>query len=105
MIENKIIKEIQITKEEAKRLDWRREIDGVRFVIVDKLGDMTKTDCFAFREKNGHKSCYCLNKLYCKNSQCKFYKRQSDTNNIPIIEKEIRDYCKKRRNLKEHKHR
>lgn len=70
----KHINEIQITKEESEKLGDKLSLDGRKLIIVDKLGDKTKKDCFAYINNNGHKSCYCLNKLYCKNSKCKFYK-------------------------------
>lgn len=41
---------------------------------------MIKKDCFAFIEKNRHQGCRALNKLYCKNEECKFYKRKCEIN-------------------------
>lgn len=94
MLEKKIIKEIQITKKEAKELNNRKEIDGVKLIVVDKLGNMTKTDCFAYIDRGGHKSCYCLKKLYCTNGGCEFYKKcdYKGKNNILEIEKDIKKY-------------
>lgn len=33
---------------------------------------MVKTDCFAYNKEK--EECNCLNKLYCINENCKFYK-------------------------------
>lgn len=52
MIKRDTIEEIQITKQEAEQLGERTVIDGVKLIVVDKLGDMTNTDCFAYIEKN-----------------------------------------------------
>lgn len=79
MAKGMYINEIQITKQEAEKLEDLTMLDGRKLIIVDKLGNLTKKDCFAHIERNGHKSCYCLNKLYCKNGKCKFY-----NNNITI---------------------
>lgn len=89
MMEGKLIKEIQITKQEAEQLGDKRAIDGVKLIIVDKLGDMSNKDCFAYQEKNGHKKCYCLNELYCKNKECDFYRTDIE---IAEIESDIRKY-------------
>lgn len=43
------IDEIQITKEEAAKLGDKTSLDGVKLIIVDKLGEKTKRDCFAFQ--------------------------------------------------------
>ena len=83
------IDEIQITKEEAEQLGDRRVLDGVKLVVVEKIGNKTKKDCFAYKERNKHASCYCLNKLYCKNRKCKFYRTDI---NINDIEKSIELY-------------
>lgn len=91
MLEGRIIEEIQITKQEAEQLgDRQKIIDGVKLIVVDKLGDMTKKECFAYIDRSGHKSCYSLKKLYCKNKNCKFYR-----NDITIqeIEKSIEKYA------------
>ena len=49
LIEGKVIKEVQITKKEAEQLGDRiTKIDGVELIVVDKLGDRTKKDCFAY---------------------------------------------------------
>ena len=49
LIEGKAIKEVQITKKEAEQLgDGITKIDGVELIVVDKLGDRTKKDCFAY---------------------------------------------------------
>lgn len=84
------IEEIQITKQEAEMLGDRTAIDGVKLIVVDKLGDMTNTDCFAYINRNGHKSCYSLKNLDCKNRKCKFYR--TDTT-IAKIEKSIEKYA------------
>jgi len=89
MIKRDTIEEIQITKKEAEQLGGRTAIDGVKLIVVDKLGDMTNTDCFAYIDKNGNKKCYCLDKLYCKNRDCKFYRTDIT---IAEIEKSIRRY-------------
>lgn len=91
MIECKTIDEIQITKQEAEQLGERRMIDNVKLIVVDKLGDMSKKDCFAYIDRNEHKSCYCLNNLYCQNRRCKFYRTDIK---ISDIEKSIREYAK-----------
>lgn len=94
MLNCRHIEEVQITREEAEILgDKIKEIDGVRLVIVDKLGDMSKKDCFAYINRNGHKSCYCLDVLYCENKQCNFYR-----NDITVgdIEKDIEAYSTKK---------
>lgn len=74
MLKCEHIKEIQILKEEAEKLGDRKAIDGVKLIVTDKLGDLTKKDCFAYIDRNGHKSCYCLKQLYCKNKECGFYR-------------------------------
>ena len=89
MIECKTIDEIQITRQEAEQLGERTTIDNVKLIVVDKLGDMSKKDCFSYIDRNGHKSCYCLNNLYCQNRRCKFYKTDIK---ISDIEKSIRKY-------------
>jgi len=78
MLEKELVEKIQVTKKEAEQLGCRKQIDGVRFVIVEKLGDMTKTDCFAFKERKGHRECKCLDRLYCKNERCNFYKKKEE---------------------------
>lgn len=94
-IEHRNIEEIQITKKEAKELGNLKTLNGVRLIVVDRLGDMTQTDCFAYIDNKGHKSCYCLNKLYCTNEECSFYKKKDDKNNIEMIEKSIEKYFEK----------
>lgn len=74
-IRNEFIKETQITREEAEQLGDRREIDGVKLIVVDKLGDMTRTDCFAYTGKD-KRECDILKKLYCKKGKCNFYKEK-----------------------------
>lgn len=83
MLKNEPVKEIQINKEESEKLGDRKALDGVKLIVVDKLGEMTKKDCFAYIEINGHKKCYCLDKLYCKNRECRFYR-----NDVTIAELE-----------------
>lgn len=86
LMESRRISEIQITKQEAEQLGEVRVIDNVELIVVNKLGDMSNKDCFAYEEKN----CYCLKELYCKNSECKFYRTDIT---IPKIEKSIREYA------------
>jgi len=90
LMEGRIIEEIQITKQEAEQLGDRKVIDSVKLIVVDKLGDMTRKDCFAYIERNGHKSCYSLKILDCKNKKCKFYRTDIT---IPKIEKSIMKYA------------
>ena len=85
MLKDKLIKEMQITKQEAEELGGKRAIDGVKLIIVDKLGDMSNKDCFAYQGKH----CYCLNELYCKNEECNFYRTDIT---ISEIENYIRRY-------------
>lgn len=82
------VEEVQITKEEAEQLGERKEIDGVKLIVVDKLGDMSRKDCFAYNNGN----CSALNKLYCKNRKCSFY---SNNVNMKKIEKDIKKYSTK----------
>ena len=90
--EGKVIKEVQITKKEAEQLgDGITKIDGVELIVVDKLGDRTKKDCFAYIEsEKGKRKCYCLDDLECPNRYCKFYR-----NDITIkeIENSIKEYA------------
>lgn len=94
LMEGRVIKEVQITKEEAEQLGERlSEVDGVKLIIVDKLGEKTKKDCFAYVEsRKGKRRCYCLDELNCKNKQCKFYRNDIT---IPQIEKSIKKYAMK----------
>lgn len=91
MLKNEPVREIQINKEEAEKLGDRKALDGVKLIVVDKLGDRTKKDCFAYIENNGHKKCYCLDKLYCKNRECRFYRNDVT---IPQLEMSIIAYSK-----------
>lgn len=97
-LEGKKINEIQITKKEAEILGEIKRINGVKIIIVENLKDMTKIDCFAYINTGGRRSCYCLDKLYCTNEICKFYKKCNfNTNdNIPAIERSIKEYAYKR---------
>lgn len=88
---NKQVEEIQITKEEAEKLGDRKNLDGVKLIVVDKLGEKTKKDCYAYLDKNGHGECYCLEKLYCKIENCNFYKTGINRSDI---EHSIREYAK-----------
>ncbi len=92
LMECKTIEEIQITKKEAEQIGERTFIDNVKLIIVDKLGDMTNKDCFAYIERNGHKSCYSLNNLECKNKKCKFYRTDIK---ILEVENSIKEYVLK----------
>lgn len=61
---------------------------------IEKIENNIKTDCFAYINRNGHKSCYSLNKLYCANEKCNFYKKcdyRSD-NNIFSIQEAVKKY-------------
>jgi len=89
MIEGRVIDEVQITRQEAEQLGKREDIDNVKLIIVDKLGDMSNKNCFAYIDRNGHRSCYCLDKLYCQNRKCKFYRTDI---NIFDIERSIKEY-------------
>lgn len=96
MLEKKIIKQIQITKKESEELKGKKEIDGVELIVVGKLGNTIKTNCFAYIERGGHKSCYGLKKLYCMNQKCNFYKQcdYKGKDNMLEIEKDIKKYYK-----------
>lgn len=87
MIQGKVVNEIQITKQESEQLGNVNAIDKVKLVVVEKLGDMTKKDCFAYRKNR----CYALNDLYCKNRECRFYRKDIT---ISEIESSIRRYSK-----------
>ena len=89
LMEGRRISEIQITKKEAEQLGERTYIDNVKLIIVDKLGDMSNKDCFAYK---GDKCC-CLKELYCKNGECKFYRTDIT---IPEIERSVREYASKK---------
>lgn len=52
---------------------------------------MENRDCFAYMERKGHKDCKALKDLYCKNEECRFYKRKSEVN-LEKIEKVIKEY-------------
>lgn len=54
---------------------------------------MENRDCFAYTERNGHRGCKSLKDLYCKNEECKFYKRKCEVN-LDEIEKSIKEYSK-----------
>lgn len=88
LMEGRAIEELQITREEAEQLGEVRVMDNVKLIVVDKLGDMTNKDCFAYIDKN--KSCYCLNNLECRNRECKFYRTDIT---IKEIEKSMRKYA------------
>lgn len=82
------IEEVQITREEAEQISGKiREIDGVKLVLVDKLGDITKKDCFAY---NNNK-CSALRCLYCENGECRFYRNDITKEQI---EQEVASYYK-----------
>lgn len=95
LIEGKIIEAVQITQEEFEQLGGRTEIDNVKLIVVKKLENIVKTDCFAYITRNGNSHCYCLNRLYCIKEKCNFYKkRDADANsNILEIEKSIKEYA------------
>ena len=81
---------VKITKEESEELGDRiKQIDGVKLIVVDKLGEeLEKKDCFAYLKN----ICYALDGMYCANGKCKFYR-----NDITIekIEKSIKKYSEK----------
>lgn len=52
---------------------------------------MIRIDCFAYHKKIG-KPCYALDKLYCKNQECSFYRKETVETNIESIEKDIVEY-------------
>lgn len=84
---NRHIKEVEITKEEAKQIPSNiKYISGAKLIVVDKLGDRTKKDCFAYEEKE----CYGLNELYCKHEECKFYRNDIKKSRI---ETEVKKYA------------
>ena len=87
-ITGQTVEEVQITKEESEQLGNVSSIDGVKIIVVDKLGEKTKKDCFAYNEQ--FKECDILDNLYCKNEECKFYK-----NNVSkkAIETSIKKYA------------
>lgn len=87
-----VVEEIQITKQEAEQLGDRRVINNVKLIVVDKLGDMTRKDCFGYIDRDGHKRCYGLKKLYCKNGECEFYRTDLKKSKI---EQDIRRYADK----------
>ena len=52
---------------------------------------MINKDCFAYIERKGHEGCKALKDLYCKNEECRFYKRKSKVD-LEEIEKSIKEY-------------
>lgn len=83
---NQKIKEVEITKEEAEQISEKvKGINGVRLIIVDELGDRSKKDCFAYKDKK----CCALNELYCKKEDCNFYRNDIKMSDI---ERSIRKY-------------
>ena len=84
-LKGELISEIKINKQEAEALKGMTEIDGIKLIVVDDLKDRVKKDCFAYQ---GNK-CYCLDKLYCKNQFCSFYRNDIS---ISEIEKDIQMY-------------
>lgn len=89
-ITGKLVEEVQITKEESEQIGNISSIDRVKIIVVDKLGEKTKRNCFAYNEKI--KDCEILDKLYCKNEECKFYKTNI---NKKEIENSIKKYALK----------
>ena len=92
MLKNEPVKEIQISKEESEKLGDRKVLDGVILIVVDKLGDRTKKDCFAYIDRNGHDSCFCLDNLYCRKEKCNFYRTDIT---VPQIEASVKRYSMK----------
>lgn len=90
MIHKDDITEIKITRQEAKELEHRSNIDGVSLITVEELNDDTKIDCFAYNGLKGH--CTGLNHTYCRNKNCKFYNNKL---NKFKIERDIREYIVK----------
>lgn len=87
---NRTIKEVEITKEEAEQLGDIREIEGVKLIVVEKLDNRIKKDCFGYQECN---ECYALKQLYCSREICKFYRNDI---NIQTIESDIQKYAFKK---------
>ena len=85
---NEKIKEVEVTKEEAEQIPEKiKGINGVRLIIVDELGDRSKKDCFAYKDKK----CCALNELYCKKESCNFYRNDIKMSDI---ESSVRRYNK-----------
>ena len=88
LVKDEPIKEVEVTREEALQIpDKIKSIDGVKLIIVDELGDKSKKDCFAYKDKK----CYALNELYCKKDKCRFYRNDIKMSDI---ESSIRKYNK-----------
>lgn len=89
-LRNEPIKEIQISKEEAEKIGDRKVLDGVKLILKNK--NMTKKDCFAYIDRKGHDSCFCLDNLYCRNEKCNFYRTDIT---VPQIEASVKRYSMK----------
>lgn len=37
-----------------------------------------KKDCFSYISDNAYRGCYCLNELYCRKSECRFYQKKEE---------------------------
>lgn len=93
---NQHIKEVEITKEEARQIPPSiKYINGAKLIIVEKLGDRTKKDCFAYEETE----CYGLNELYCKHEECRFYRNDIKKSRL---ETEIKKYSLRWRRDEQH---
>lgn len=86
-LKNKHIKEVEITRQEAMELPNNiKDVDGVKLIVVAKLGDRAKKDCYAYQ----YSTCYGLKELYCKREECRFYKNDI---RISKIEADIKRYA------------
>lgn len=59
--------------------------------------DLMKKDCFAFKDniddnKNHHYGCSALDKLFCRESECAFYKNRREVD-MTQVERDIRNYA------------
>lgn len=86
MLKNEPVKEIQISKEESEKLGDRKVLDGVKLILKS---NSVKKDCFAYIDRNGHDSCFCLDNLYCRKEKCNFYRNDI---RIPQLEASVRNY-------------
>ena len=46
--------------------------------MKNKENSIIKTDCFAYRCEDGKEKCNALNRLYCKEGKCSFYKTKKE---------------------------
>ena len=90
LLKKEMIKEVEITKEEAEQLGSIRRINGVELIVVDKVDNNIRKDCFAYQSNN---KCYALDSLYCSKGKCNFYRNNLD---IQTIESDIQKYAFKK---------